>query len=360
VPSPDFGYERARRFRRALDAYPRARTTELLPLLALCRPGARDSVAVELGSGSGYLTYLLTKMYKQVWAVERSDQMLKQLPPYEGLERLQVWHLEEGATQLPVAIQPDLIVSLATLHHLVERDETADRLVPDASRQLQARTIEAWVRRLRPGGRFVLVDVGRRADGDRASYLRSVSDRFAKVNAAAAGELDVKQLDHDLPEYGFRDALDVIGYPAAELTFSRLAAVYAGSEFPLTTDGPIRHFDVTVTQNSIEGHDAYFWSEDDLAGSLTQAGLAEVAVAALPTPWLFLDQLGAYWFINELFGLNVDPDQGSSAPTPLEIIGRYLTVRSGEAHAVVDWQLLYATGVKRGPGEPAPAQGAAS
>jgi SAM-dependent methyltransferase len=301
-------------------------------------------------------------MYDRVWAVERSDQMLRQLPERDGLERLRVGDLEQGAADLRAGVQPDLIVSLATLHHLVERGQDGGGPDAGASRELQARTIAAWVRRLRPGGRLVLVDVGRRAGGDPAEYLWNAADRLARANAPAVSEFEVKQLDHDLPEYGFRDALDVIGYPHSELTLQRLAATYANAtaDFPLTADGPIKHFDVTVTENSIEGHDAYFWSEPELADSLSEAGLADVAVAALPTPWLFLDQLGAYWFINELFGLNVDPDQGSSTPTPLEIIGRYLTVRSGEAHAIVDWQLLYATGVKRGPGEPAPAESSAA
>lgn len=352
MPSPDFGYERARRFRRALDAYPRARTTELLPLLAACLPTVGGSgAAVELGSGSGYLTQLLQKLYKTVYAVEKSSPMLAQLP--RDVHPLPVGCLEDGAHDLPAAVSPELIVSLATFHHIVERDLRDGHVAPAASQARQAKAITAWVDRMAEGGRFMLVDVGRPAPGpDSASYLHDAAERLAEAGLPAVSEDDIARLDKELP-YGFRDALDVIGYADRDLDLPRLAQAYARSHFRLSPEGPIGHFDRTVTEHSIEGHDAYWWSEDELAAALTRAGLDDVVVVALPTPWLFLDRMGAYWFINELFGLDLDGADSDStgdtpAASPTSIIDRQLTIRGVDDHAVVEWQLLYATGVKRG------------
>ncbi|NUR28788.1 MAG: hypothetical protein HOV83_23600, partial [Catenulispora sp.] len=100
--------------------------------------------------------------------------------------------------------------------------------------------------------------------------------------------------------------------------------------------------------HSIEGHDAFFWSAGDLAEGMARAGLSEITVTTFPTPWLFLDKLGAYWFINELFGLDLDPEERRTGHSAATIIDRNLTIRSDADHAIVDWQLLYATGVKRG------------
>jgi SAM-dependent methyltransferase len=352
VPSPDFGYERARRFRRALDAYPRARTTELLPLLAAALPSEGGTgAAVELGSGSGYLTQLLQKLYKTVYAVEKSSPMLAQLP--REVHPLPVGGLEDGAHDLPAGVQPELVVSLATFHHIVERDLRDGHVAPAASQARQAKAITAWVDRMAEGGRFLLVDVGRPAPlTDSATYLYDAASRLAEAGLGTVSKDEIARLDKELP-YGLRDALDVIGYSDADLDLPRLAQAYARSDFRLSPVGPIDHFDVTVTDRSIEGHDAYWWSEDDLVRCLTRAGLDDVVVVALPTPWLFLDRMGAYWFINELFGLDLDGADSDStgdtaAVSPTSIIDRHLTIRGVDDHAVVDWQLLYATGVKRG------------
>jgi SAM-dependent methyltransferase len=349
VSSPDFGYERARRFRRALDAYPRARTTELLPLLAACLPrGSGADVAVELGAGSGYLTRLLQEMYDTVYAVEKSEQMLRQLAG-GGAIPLRVDGLEHGAGSLPPHIAVDLVVSLATFHHIVVRDPGTGVVQPELSRRRQADAITAWADRLTDGGRFVFVDVGR-PSGASSDYLQAAAQTLDSVPTSAAPPAEIARLDEALP-YAFRETLDVIGYPAdAAVSLPELARAYAAGDFPLTAQGPIGHFDVTVAEHSIEGHDAYFWSEEDLRAAMTAAGLSDVVVLALPTPWLFLDSLGAHWFVNELFGLDLDSKGATETGGGIGIIDRNLTIRSREGHAVVDWQLLYATGVQRGRG----------
>ena len=127
-------------------------------VLAACRPSPQ-TVAVDLGCGSGQVTIPLAAGCARVLAVDVS-------PPF--IERMEAKAAEAGVTNIQSFTNPietldlaegsvDLVVSNYALHHLRDADKA----------QLMERAY-GW---LRPGGRLVIGDMmfGRGADaGDRA------------------------------------------------------------------------------------------------------------------------------------------------------------------------------------------------
>jgi len=131
-------------------------------VLARCAesPGG---VAVDLGCGSGQVTFGLAHGRAHVLAIDinaRAVEMLNEHARREGVTNIRaVAHPVETFGLAPESV--DLVASNYALHHLRDEDK---RLVVQRS--------YAW---LRPGGRFVLGDMmfGRGADAEDRAIIRS-------------------------------------------------------------------------------------------------------------------------------------------------------------------------------------------
>jgi SAM-dependent methyltransferase len=351
VTSPRFGHERARRFSHALAKLPAARTAELLPLLAACRPADdRGGIAIDLGAGSGFLSVVLEQLYDRVVRVDSSAPMLSTTTRAE--DETIVADLTEAALPADVGA-PDLVVSLATLHHICVT--AGDVIDPVASRHRQERTVRAWVDRLVAGGRFMVVDVGAPAAATDA-HLEKTVRRLAEHGMAPVPWAMLDQLDTG-PTCGYRFAAtaELLGLDRSGtgLALPDLIDRYRGLGLGIDPLGPIRYFDDVVATWSLDGHDAHFLDESALASMLRAAGLKDVAAGVLPTPWFFPSFEAAYWFVNELFGLEftapddpADWDRATMAKVE-RTIDRRLRIRPLLGRTVVEWQLAYAIGVKR-------------
>jgi ubiquinone/menaquinone biosynthesis C-methylase UbiE len=110
-----------------------------------------DSVAVDLGCGSGFFTVPLSRKAKKVYGVDVQKQMLELLEA--KIRRLGITNIElrlATATDIPLKTEGvDLIVSINTLHEFERRTPM----------------IEAMRRVLRPGGRALIVDFKRKETG---------------------------------------------------------------------------------------------------------------------------------------------------------------------------------------------------
>jgi SAM-dependent methyltransferase len=346
MTSSRFGEQRAVRFSRALAQYPGSRSLELLPLLALAWPEEPGRVAVELGAGSGYLSSVLDRLYGRVVRVDQSRAMLSTAtasPDEEVVDELLF-----AADRLDHEVAPDLVVSLATFHHVCALN--GDAVDHPASHALQRNTIAAWVQRLRPGGRFVIVDVGAPSP-PLDDYLAGAAGRFDAAGLDPVPWTLVKKLDQSLNGYHLLDAAEEfeLARDGEPLSLAGIAESYRAAKLAVDPVGPVDFFDHLVEERSVEGHDAHFLDEPELGAALRDAGLGEVVTGVLPTPWPFPHQRGAYWFVNELFGLGGSAgadDRAGASPEMVAQIDRYLRVRPHRSRSIVEWQLLYATGVK--------------
>ncbi|HEU0287423.1 MAG TPA: methyltransferase domain-containing protein, partial [Nocardioidaceae bacterium] len=288
-----FEGERAHRFARAMARTPGVRALEILSVLPLVWPaGPSSTTAVDLGCGPGYLSEVLEQLYPHVVRVDESGDMMQCKADPDHI----ISDLLTAARDLPPDTAPDLIASLATFHHVCKANDTAtdrsagpsagsDRVVDTvASQRLQDAVIRAWAGRLRPGGRFVIVDVGWPRDPVSDRYAESVVARFGGTGTVPWAELEA--LDAKLPRYGLMSAVERFGLrsSAPGMSVSGLVDVLRKG-LDVHRIGPIAFFDKVVAQYSLTGHDAHFFTEERLAASLAAAGLAEVTVGVVPTPW---------------------------------------------------------------------------
>ena len=318
-------------------------------MLAACRPAddRRGGVAVDLGAGSGFLSRVLERFYDRVVRVDSSAAMLYTVAL--GEDETVVADLAEPPADAPT---PDLVVSLATLHHLCTINGTA--VDPVASSQRQQRAVDAWVDRLAPGGRFVVVDVG----APTAATDEHLIETSRRLAAGGMGPVPWTVLDElgtgATAGYGFAATTELLGLDRSgpSLELRELVDRYRALGLQLDAVGPIGYFDDVVATWSDIGHDAHFLDEQALASTLRAAGLDNVAVGVLPTPWFFPSSEAAYWFMNELFGLQFsasdDPTEWDLASmTKVEkAVDPRLRLRPMLGRTLVEWQLAYAIGVK--------------
>lgn len=332
-----FGDERARRYWQAQQAHPAARTAELLGLLPACLPAddSRSSVAVDLGAGTGYLSVLLDQIYDDVIRIDISPAMLQAPGDVEDDEV--VADIGLAVDQVSETRLIDLVASLAVLHHIcIAVDGVVDITRTEAR---QSEVIARWSNRLRTGGRMVIADVGARISSN-ANYLPALASAFSGTWAREFTRSWLDDLDRKLPGYGLSDALQIFAPTDRNDAVNLPILLRSYDEQGLEVDrwGPIPFFDEIVATRSIDGHEAFFHDEETLRTLLVGAGLTDVVVGVIPTPWLFNSEADAFHFAREIFGLTETADN--------TLLARYLQPRRHGQMVVVPWQLLYGMGVK--------------
>ena len=136
----EFNQERARRYHLAMENHPYARNSELEKLELDESLNKENLVILDLGAGDGYLTRYLSKIYPKakVYALDNSKSMLSEHT--NGKIKL----INSESHNIPLESDSvDLIVSLATFHHVKKKNET----------------FEEVKRILAPKGVFIIADV---------------------------------------------------------------------------------------------------------------------------------------------------------------------------------------------------------
>ncbi len=317
----DFKGKRAFRFERAMARFPNVRAAEVLAALPLIWPAStRSEIAIDLGAGPGYLSKVLESLYGQVIRIDRSADML-------GIDNPAViadFGDEEAADAL---VDLDLVASLAAFHHLyILRGGAVDR---EASERAQNQSICNWAARLRQGGRIVVIDVEHGEPAVAGGYQPSMgAQELAEVSASVPEyELDatLKLFDVNLQDRG--------------LTFDSLIRGYASAGVSPNRIDPAKFFDSVVNNYNPEGHPACFLSRERLTNAMLGAGLSDVQVGTLLTPWIFHDLDDLIGFVCDLFGLSLV--DGSAQ----EIVDR-LRPEVFRGQYVVAWRLLFGIGTK--------------
>jgi ubiquinone/menaquinone biosynthesis C-methylase UbiE len=135
----EFNQERARRYHLAMGNHPNARNSELERLELDKALNRKDLVILDLGAGDGYLTRHLSKTFPnaKIYALDASESMLSEHT--NGVKLI-----NSDSDNIPLENNSvDLVVSLATFHHVKKKKETFEEIN----------------RILAPKGHFVIADV---------------------------------------------------------------------------------------------------------------------------------------------------------------------------------------------------------
>jgi ubiquinone/menaquinone biosynthesis C-methylase UbiE len=136
----EFNQERARKYHLAMGNHPNARNSELEKLELDESLNKENLIILDLGAGDGYLTGYLSKIYPKakIYALDNSKSMLSEHT--NGKVKI----INSEGHNIPLESDSvDLIVSLATFHHVKKKYET----------------FEEVKRILAPKGVFIIADV---------------------------------------------------------------------------------------------------------------------------------------------------------------------------------------------------------
>ncbi|MFH1521603.1 MAG: methyltransferase domain-containing protein [archaeon] len=118
----EYNTERAKRYSKAMRDYPDARMSELKNL-NLNEFANKDNLTIlDLGAGDGYLTNYLAEKFPRakIYAVDNSEAMLS-----SANKQTNVIHINSESDNIPLeSSSVDLVVSLATFHHINKKAET--------------------------------------------------------------------------------------------------------------------------------------------------------------------------------------------------------------------------------------------
>lgn len=140
MKSEEFNQERAKRYHLAMGKCPNARNSELKKLNLDLSLNKENLVILDLGAGDGFLTRHLSKIFPKatIYALDSSRSMLSEHT--NGNVKI----INSDSHNIPLNdCSVDLVVSLATFHHVNKKNETFNEIE----------------RILSPKGIFIIADV---------------------------------------------------------------------------------------------------------------------------------------------------------------------------------------------------------
>lgn len=155
-------------YKRALNRFPDARILEVYPIIDVinshCRwhsiRDAKNLKIVDLMAGSGFLTRLLQKAgFRNIHSIELCPEMAQNSRVWDlqGVTFVPVTSLEDLSLQLN-KINPDIIISLASFHHLIVYNDE-NELNLERSIDQQIHVINMAMQSLRPKGLLMIADL---------------------------------------------------------------------------------------------------------------------------------------------------------------------------------------------------------
>lgn len=157
--------KKAAAYRQALESAPNVRVLEIAPIMAILEGFVRSNelekqklTIVDLMSGSGYLSNFLKQAgYNNIHAIEACNEMSSNSEIYKRVTLHSISSIND-VNKILKDIQPDIIVSLASFHHLIVRN--ADSLINyEKSINLQNQLISICVKHLGKEGIMLIADI---------------------------------------------------------------------------------------------------------------------------------------------------------------------------------------------------------
>jgi predicted rRNA methylase YqxC with S4 and FtsJ domains len=157
--------KKAASYRQALQTAPNSRVLEVAAIISTLEGYVKSNeldkknlVIVDLMSGNGYLSnYLVQTGFKKIHAIEACNEMSENSDNYKNVELHPISNITETNSVLK-EVAPDIIVSLASFHHLIVRNE--DKTINhQSSVQLQSELISICVKNLSKDGILIIADL---------------------------------------------------------------------------------------------------------------------------------------------------------------------------------------------------------
>jgi len=291
---------KALRWKRALRACPTARLWEVEPFRMLMRAHTDEvlgrATLLDMMAGNGFLSRHLDLGLRRVVGADIAGSMLEDFPGEHIC-------LSDEAQPPDVfeRVQPDIIVSLAGMHHVYVEDD--GRVLEEESQALQEKTLCGWLRA--PSAPLVvLADVTENPAHERTAMsdgAHSVQAHFSAALLATPLPPAVRQLS------GNQLTLDQYARTwRAELARPEIRS----------SQGVASWFHEVVTPHGELGHREHFLRPTRLMGAMRSQGLS-ACYLELPTPWVFRSVPEMLWFLNEKFLFAPTMDKSGIARTEI-------------------------------------------
>lgn len=330
---------KADRYQAAIRSVLTARYLELIPfflLLDSCL--AADPLklrAADLLCGSGYLTESLRGCFGQIHGVDVSQGMLRNFPRSARTIAVKA-AVDEQTEILRDRIKPNIIVSLAGLHHIYEMENGQVEDAP--SGQLQEQLILDWATSLPPEGVMVIADV----------TDPTLSAPFSKDNSPCRVLTRPLRQKVETLWQSLWQSIDISDSAAPFLSSSLAEYVRAIGDVTHcpAQASPGQWFRKVVAAHGMFGHVDHFLNPQSLLGTLREHGF-RAEYQEIPTPWLFPAREDFVYYFYEKFAFGPPAQSFSDISEPTQRLieteaNRHLGVcRLPGGGIAVGWRLGY-------------------
>lgn len=283
----------------------------------------------------GYLTSSVKGLFRQCYGVDVSAGMLSYYPVSPGVKRIKS-SLDKQSAILTNQIKPNIILSLAGIHHIYEIVD--GEVYQEQSEALQETVILGWARSLTENGFMVIADVtkpdippvfpGKAVELESRNVL--ITERLKQLVEPLA------RITHDFDLFN-----ENIPKTFAEYSNRLLAKLPT-----VAKSQPGLWFRNIVAERGIYGHIDYFLNAPKICETLIGNGF-DVQFYELPTPWIFNSLESFLYFFYEKFGFGPQVDSFDEIPTNIRLMIKtecenYLGITNLKGGAVsVGWRLGY-------------------
>lgn len=319
--------KKASSYRQALEDQPTSRLLELYPILwYLEKHGASTGKSrkrlriVDLMSGSGFLSENLFKLgFHDLHAVEFCEEMHKDATVYYSKARLHSLSSFDHLDSVLDAIQPDVIITLASFHHLIVYNSN-DSIDKDASTSLQSFVVDICMRSLPDHGILLIADLMENEITETPlEPFRNPMKRVAKrlhglgVDAGIAAQLGKTNSLH-----------------GASSLLHREFGVKSGNK-------SLEWFRKVVDQKTSVGHKDIALSEE----FLQRVSSYRPIITKYACPWIFENEAALSDFVYKKFAFVLDSGTPNSLSKEevLELAKENLGVRKNRGSCALGWNL---------------------
>ena len=317
--------KKAKSYRDALQNEPYARLLELYPIIWYLEKfhtaqGKRRSAIkiVDLMAGSGFLSENLYKLgYTNIHAIEFCVEMSQNAPAYYSKATLQNITSFDYLEGVLGNIKPDIIISLASFHHLIVYDENND-VDTQESINLQTNVVDICMRSLPEHGILIIADL--------------IEDGVAETSLEPF-KTSMKPIAKKLKKLGLNERVTDILARASSLheASSNLHSELGG------IGKSLRWFRTIVDKKTTVGHKDIAISQDFLQRVVNY----RPTITKYVCPWVFSDQSHLSKFIFKKFGFEIKENgfEELSVEKVAELAKKELGIQVSHGQSFLGWSL---------------------
>ena len=319
---------KAEAYRLALKSSPAARNFELVPILAALE-SIRKKLAlsraelrvIDLMSGDGFLSRALFKFgYKNLHAIESCNEMSFGSPAYNEVPLISPPNVQEALRAIG-PLNPHVVVSLASFHHLIEYNVSGEVNLKKSA-EIQKNVIEGVINNAPNLAAFVCCDLFQ-------DEIESQNEDSIEVTRGA-----------------FSFALNYQSGPLLGLMQPRRSETLADwskrvSEKSLgnAESNPALHW----FRNAVDGHTSIGHKDAalsvELVSFLRQIPNCDICLGRFSCPWVFTSKDELVSFVHRKFGYSLDFELKSNRAELDRLLDRHAHITERDGRVYFDWAL---------------------